>query len=98
MLTPHDVRLGLAETRLAQRADVLAAPAPIIPNASHLACPRPQALPTAVLINKPTIAHAARIMGADLNNETPGWLRTSHQRLYLGTAEDSRPRSRVTLL
>jgi putative transposase len=53
LLTPHDVHHGLAEQRLARRAEVLAAAYAAHPERFVRGAPRPQRLPTAVWINKP---------------------------------------------
>ena len=101
MLTPHDVHFGLAEARLAQRANVLAAAYANHPERFPLGLPRPQALPTEVWINKPSTAFAARIMGtAEPKTDAPGYPRTNDRDdgLYLGTLENGRSRGLVTVL
>jgi putative transposase len=54
LLTPHDVRHGLAEARLAGRAAVLAAAHATHPERFPRGVPRPAPLPTEVWINRPT--------------------------------------------
>jgi putative transposase len=98
MLTPNDVHFGLAEMRLAQRADVLAAAYAKHPERFPLGLPRPQALPTEVWINKPTTALAARIMGTEMEGEAPGCARTSDHGLFLGSPENGRSRELVAVL
>ena len=56
MLTPHEVHYGLAEQRVAARAQVLAAAYAAHPERFVAGLPRPPALPTAVWINKPKAA------------------------------------------
>lgn len=53
MLTPHDVHHGLAQERLAHRAEVMAAAYAAHPERFVRGVPRPQSVPTAVWINKP---------------------------------------------
>jgi putative transposase len=94
MLTPHDVHFGLAEMRLARRADVLAVAYAKHPERFPLGLPRRQALPTEVWINKPKTALAARIMGTETTRDP----RTSDHGLYLGGPENGRSHRLVTLL
>ena len=65
LLTPHDVHYGLAETRLAQRAAVLAQAYAAHPERFPHGLPQPQALPKEVWINKPEIT-LDRPTGPDL--------------------------------
>jgi putative transposase len=53
LLTPHDVHHGLAEARLAARAEVLATAYAAHPERFVLRPPRPSVLPTRVWINPP---------------------------------------------
>jgi putative transposase len=53
LLTPHDVHHGLAEERIARRADVLAAAYAAHPERFVRRAPSPAPLPTAVWINPP---------------------------------------------
>jgi putative transposase len=53
LLTPHDVHYGLADERIARRADVLAAAYAAHPERFVRGAPSPAALPTAVWINPP---------------------------------------------
>jgi putative transposase len=53
LLTPHDVHFGLAERRLAERAEVLATAYAAHPERFPAGLPKPAALPTAVWINPP---------------------------------------------
>ena len=58
MLTPHEVHYGLAEQRVAARAQVLAAAFAAHPERFVAGPPRPPAVPTEVWINKPKAALA----------------------------------------
>ena len=59
LLTPHDVHYGLADTRRAARAAVLAAAYAATPERFVRRPPTPPALPTAAWINPPTRAAAS---------------------------------------
>jgi putative transposase len=100
MLTPRDVHFGLAEMRLAQRANVLAAAYANHPERFPLGLPRPQALPKEVWINKPSSAFAARIMDTEPETGAPGCPRTNDREdvLYLGTPENDRLQGLVAVL
>jgi putative transposase len=100
MLTPHDVHFGLAEARLAQRADVLAAAYVSHPERFPLGLPRPQALPKEVWINKPSTAFAARIMGVETEVDAPGapWTNDHDDGPNLGALANERSQGLVAVL
>jgi len=60
LLTPEDVHLGRAATRIAARAEVLASAYAAHPDRFVRGVPRPGAAPTAVWINPPKSSPAAR--------------------------------------
>lgn len=63
LLTPHDVHYGLAASRRAERAVVLAAAHGAHPERFVRGVPTPAPLPTAVWINKPNLSTALSVDG-----------------------------------
>ena len=100
MLTPRDVHYGLAKVRLAHRADVLASAYAEHPERFPRGLPQPQALPTEVWINKPSIAPAALIESTEPKNDVPGCSRTNDRDpgQYPGTPNFERPNDLVVVL
>ena len=75
MLTPHDVHYGLAQRRLAQRSQVLAAAYAAHPERFPRGVPTPGTLPAAVWINKPAgcgCAEKHEFAGCPRNDDREG--------------------------